>query len=144
MQPHEFISDFHLVLEAFGRWPSFHDAEVHRFVLDRTRRSPNGATVPAIELVVRGWNLVRDEKNCLLKADNDSIVHFRFEEVTDVEFDGFNHQNVLESLEFTLVPTKATVATLGVELVHCFGLSGGFRALRARIVSVVPYLETDR
>ena len=107
MQPHELIFDSHLVLETFGLWPSFHDGEVHRLVLDRTRRSPNGAYVPAIELVVRGWNLIPDkENNGLYKEKNDSVVHFLFEEVTDVEFDGFNHQNVLDCLEFALVQTE--------------------------------------
>jgi hypothetical protein len=48
-------------IEAFGRLPSFHNAEVHRFVLDRTQRSANGAYVPCLELVVRGWNLVLDD-----------------------------------------------------------------------------------
>lgn len=145
MQPHEFIFDSHLVLEAFGLWPSFHDGEVHRLMLDRTRRSPNGAYVPAIELVVRGWNVVPDdENNGLYKEENDSVVHFLFEEVTDVEFDGFNHQNVLDCLEFALVQTKENTTNLDVELVHCYGLSGGFKALRARVLSVTPYLKPGR
>jgi hypothetical protein len=143
MPAHEFISDNHLVLEAFGRWPSFHDAEVHCVVLDRTRRSDSGAYVPSLELVVRGWNLVRDDDSGLLKAENDSIVSFRFEEVTDVEFEGFNRQNVLDYLEFALVQTDENPTKLGVELVHCYGLSGGFKALRARVVSVSPYREPE-
>ena len=36
MQAYEFIEDHHLVTNVFGRWPSFHDAEVHRVVLHRT------------------------------------------------------------------------------------------------------------
>jgi hypothetical protein len=145
MQPHEFIFDSHIVLETFGRWPSFHDGEVHRLVLDRTRRSPNGAYVPAIELVVRGWNVVPDDENSgLYKEENDSVVHFLFEEVTDVEFDGFNHQNVLDCLEFALLQTEENTTNLGVELVHCYGLSGGFKALHARVLSVTPYLKPGR
>jgi hypothetical protein len=43
MQAYEFIDDHHLVTDVFGAWPSFHDAEVHRVVLDRTRRLPSGS-----------------------------------------------------------------------------------------------------
>lgn len=91
-------------------------------------------------LLCQNWRSKEDWEKI---GSKHSIVHFRFEEVTDVEFDGFNHQNVLDCLEFTLVQTKEKMTTLGVELVHCFGLSGGFKALRARIVSVSPYLEPD-
>jgi hypothetical protein len=140
MKPHEFISDHHLVLGTFGQWPSFHDGEVHCLVLDRTRSSSNGAYVPTIELVVRGWNLARDAENDgLYRQEHDSIVHFLFEDVSDVDFDGFNHQNVLNGLEFTLVQSKEGLPHLSVELAHCYGLSGGFKTVRARIVSVAPY-----
>lgn len=39
----------------FGRWPSFHDAEVVRLVLDR-----HGTDGPTAELVVHVWSVGAD------------------------------------------------------------------------------------
>ena len=74
------------------------------------------------------------------KQEHDSIVHFLFEQVTDLELDGLNHQNVLSSLDFEVVTdAESGSSLLSVELSHCYGLSGGFKALRASVVSVKPY-----
>jgi hypothetical protein len=76
------------------------------------------------------------------RLECDSLVHFLFEEVTDVEFDGLNHQNVLSGLNFDLEPAEeGKIPLLSVELGHCYGLSGGFKARRARVLSVTPYAE---
>ena len=138
---HEFIDNKRIVLETFGRWPSFHDGEVHRLVMDRTRRHANGACYPSIELVVRGWNMTSDVTEAgFYRLECDSLVHFLFEEVTDVEFDGLNHQNVLSGLDFDIDPAnEGMVSQLSVELCHCYGLSGSFKARRATVLSVTPY-----
>jgi hypothetical protein len=73
------------------------------------------------------------------RLENDSVVHFLFEGVTDVELDGLNHQNVLSGLDLDVVQDADGVMTLSVELNHCYGLSGGFKALRARVVAIEPY-----
>ncbi len=50
MEPHKFIEGHELVLARFGAWPSFHDGEVHKLLLDSTRRSADGWRYPSIEL----------------------------------------------------------------------------------------------
>jgi Immunity protein 50 len=141
MSDFETIVNHQLVVEAFGQWPSFHDGEVHRIVLDRMRQLPSGSHYPSIELFVRGWIMTSEVTNAgFYKQEHDSIVHFLFEQVTDLELDGLNHQNVLSSLDFEVVSgTESGSSLLSVELSHCYGLSGGFKALRASVVSVKPY-----
>ncbi|GHC73747.1 hypothetical protein GCM10007320_10650 [Pseudorhodoferax aquiterrae] len=74
------------------------------------------------------------------KLEHDSVVHFRFEEVSDLELDGLNHQNVLSCLGLELLyDSQNQLAGLEVELEHCFGLSGAFRARRARVLTVTPF-----
>ena len=144
MEPHEFIQGHAQVLEAFGQWPSFHDAEVHRVVLDRTRKSPSGSYYPSVELVIRGWVMTSEvTEGGYFKLEHDSLVHFLFEHVSDVELDGLNHQNVLFSLELELSnEAESELPALSVELSHCFGLSGSFKARAARVLSVEPYTES--
>jgi hypothetical protein len=51
-----------------------------------------------------------------------------------------NHQNVLSSLNFSLVTdSKEGTSVLQVELEHCYGLSGSFNARKAKVVSIVPF-----
>ena len=103
MEPYELIAEHELVLAAFGQWPSFHDGEVHRIVLDRMSRSPSGIFLPTIELHVRGWIMTSQVgENGVYKVEHDSVVSFLFEDIFDLELEGFNHQNVLSSLNFTM------------------------------------------
>ena len=138
---YELIVDHQIVLSVFRAWPSFHDGEVLRLLLDRTRRSDAGAFVPSIELWVRGWNMTRDvTEQGFYRLENDSVVHLLFEGVSDVELDGLNHQNVLSGLDLEALSAEdGNAPTLAVELNHCYGLSGGFKAIRARVVAVEPY-----
>jgi hypothetical protein len=142
MQPYEFFEGYDQVLEKFGCWPSFHDGEVHRVVLDRTQRTPTGHFVPCVEIHLRGWimtSAVTDAGFYRLKYD--SVVHFRFEDVFDLELDGLNHQNVLSCVDLELFDDSETQAiALHVSLEHCYGRSGAFRARRARVLSVTPFL----
>lgn len=141
MQPHEFIDRFEDVIARFGQWPSFHDAEVHRLVLDRTTRSPAGSYIPSVEVHIRGWIMGPDVTNeGYYRKHNDSVVLFRFEDIFDLEVEGFNQQNVLSSLNLALIEDpKSAGQVLRVELEHCYLFSGAFTARRAKILSVVPY-----
>ena len=104
MEPHEFIEGHAQVLEAFGQWPRFHDAEVHRVVLDRTRKSPSGSYYPSVELVIRGWVMTSEvTEGRYFKLEHDSLVHFLFEHVSDVEQQvsrlwSHHHQSSIELL----------------------------------------------
>jgi hypothetical protein len=99
-----------------------------------------GSCFTSLELVVRAWNMTEEVTDAgSYKLECDSVVHFLFEEVTDVDLDGWNHQNVLGGLEFELSPaSESALPVLTVELSPCYGLSGGFKARRAIVVSVVP------
>lgn len=141
MEPYETIAGHELVLAAFGQWPSFHDGEVHRIILDRMSRSPSGSYIPTIELHVRGWLMTSEvTENGFYKVEHDSVVSFLFEDVFDLELEGFNHQNVLSSLNFTLIDDPQTKPALHVELEHCYVFAGEFCARSARVLEVRPYV----
>jgi hypothetical protein len=89
MSAYEAIQNHQIVVETFGHWPGFHDGEVHRLILDRTRRLPTGQCYPSIELIVRGWKMTSEVTEAgHYKLEHDSIVHFLFERVTEVELEG--------------------------------------------------------
>lgn len=61
----------------------------------------------------------------------DSVVHFLFEGVSDVELEGFNQQNVLSALNISIVSDL-----INVELEHCYQFCGAFKARKGRILGV--------
>lgn len=138
MQAYEFFEGFQEIISHFGLWPSFHDGEVHRMVLDRTLRSPSGSYIPALDIFLRGW-IMGPEVNAdgIYERHNDAVVHFRFEEIFDFELEGFNHQNVLSSLNLSLIQEQMTNAqALHVELEHCYLFSGEFSARKAKVLGI--------
>jgi hypothetical protein len=142
MEPYEAIENHELVIAAFGQWPSFHDGEVHRIVLDRMNRSASGSYIPSIELHVRCWIMTSEvTEGGFYKLEHDSIVHFLFEDIFDLELEGFNQQNVLSSLNLTLIDEPQEKQAIHVELEHCYVFAGEFSASRATILGVQPYVK---
>lgn len=104
----------------FGFWPTFHDAEVLSLHLDRAGAS---------HLRVHTWERTDelDSRRCYIVRKH-VIVMFIGEGISQLELDGFSHQNVLA--ELTLTPSPD-----GYELKMwpCYGISGTITARSLRI-----------
>jgi hypothetical protein len=120
------------VLEAFGYWPEFHDAEVRSLVLDRNTVLFGDIADAQIEVCLHALEWTRDAQ----PAFNHHLVQFRFHEVDQVELEGFNHQNAI--LEFRIELSAEAPVRLRISFVPAHGLSGSFCASRAEVLSVVP------
>jgi Immunity protein 50 len=143
MKPYQVIDGHEQVIAVFGQWPSFHDGEVHRIVLDRMTRTFSGSFNSTLELHVRCWTtnpiLTGDFQ---LQLEHDSVVRFLFEDLFDLEIEGFGQQNVLSSLNFSTVEDPNSLQQyLHVELEHCYVFSGEFNARRSRILGINPYVK---
>jgi hypothetical protein len=129
MPPESIILDADKVVARFGEWPHFHDMEVVSLHLDR-----RGADAPWIEFVVFAWNYT----GCIApeghyEQSTHSLIRFRCERVTSNQFDDFNHQNVLDGLEFTQTDDGVTV-----RLPSIYGMGGSLSCERVRVVDVLP------
>jgi hypothetical protein len=120
------------LLAAFGYWPSFHDAEVHRAVLDR------GASgeCPSVTLVIHAFDTYDsvDEKG-YFRVRTSVLVTLRFDDVKESELRDLGSQNVLSGLELELDPNRLVRVTLG----PCYGLSGSLLCRGVEVLSVVPW-----
>jgi hypothetical protein len=75
----------------FGRWPSFHDAEILSLKLNRL-----GSSCARIHT----WDKSREnDAQGLYKTNKHCTVTFLLEEISDLELADFNSQNVISSLE---------------------------------------------
>lgn len=122
------------LLEAFGYWHAFHDAEVHHVVLDR-----GGVDVrPSITMRVHVFDSsgAVDERG-YFDVRVSLLATLRFADVDDVELRDFGVQNVLDAL---LLEQQAG-GRIAVELTTSFGLSGAFTCAAMEVAEVEQYFR---
>ncbi|HEX5283831.1 MAG TPA: Imm50 family immunity protein [Bryocella sp.] len=87
------IPGFDAVMEHFGHWPTFHDAEVVSVYLHRSGES---------RLDVHFFKtLPHVDSQGHYRTERHATVRFTFREVVALELYDFNHQNVLSSLQIS-------------------------------------------
>jgi len=117
----------------FGVWPSFHDAEVVRFVLDR-----EGANGPTGEMTVHVWVMTGTvDSRGYYVLEKHTLVRFLFEQITSCQFSDFNQQSVLFDLEIKAEAVDGEAA-FSVVLDSSYGLDGSFVCGRIVIADVTP------
>lgn len=104
----------------FGRWPSFHDAEILSVELNRAGTS---------RVRIHTWNMTTDvNASGGYKIDRHCIVLFLLEQISDLELADFSGQNVIFGLE---IEKRETGYRL--ELSPCYGLAGYLVAKSIRV-----------
>lgn len=125
------------LISIFGKWPSFHDAEVLRAVLDRS--GPEG---PSVETMIHVFEMTSeiDSKSGLYAVKNRMLVTLRFTEISLQQIHGFNEQNVLSSLEVAeLDPDAHEGRHFHVRLASLYGMDAEFECKRLIVGNVQPY-----
>jgi Immunity protein 50 len=125
------------VIQWFGYWPTFHDAEVLSIKLDRSGTST---------LAIRAFETTRevDSSGHYVQAKH-ATVTFYFEGfprdqygITNIRIEGFNHQNVLGNAE-----VKRTAQGYELVLWGCYGVEGslGCERIRVELTPGAPSVE---
>jgi hypothetical protein len=127
------ICNVELLTELFGRFPTFHDAEVLRLELDRT-----DGDGPSLLSVIHMWEMTSDvDLNGTFKRRNSVEVRIRFSKIENLTIDDFNHQNVLSDLYFE--DSKNGLSEFKIMFEGIYGLHAEFECERVSIESVRPY-----
>jgi hypothetical protein len=117
---HQAIPGAQALLDWFGCWPSFHDAEVLGIELNRTGSSKIRVHAFAVTGAVDSNDLYVCEKHC--------IVTMVLDDVSGVELADFNHQNVISSLKISRENNEFILM-----LDSSYGVAGSIRAKSVRI-----------
>ena len=126
------IENAESLTKVFGQWPSFHDAEVIRVVLDRS--GARGPTLEATIHVFEGTDALDAAGRYISK--NDTEVTFGFTGVALLELDSFNSQNVLGSLDIAeLRPDDHDGRRFHIELRSVDGVDARFECETATVTS---------
>jgi Immunity protein 50 len=126
--------------DVFGRWPSFHDAEIHALRLDRGANEP-----PSLEADVHVFEMtpeVTPDGFYVLK--NHTLVTLRFAGIDQLELEGFNQQNVLADLVLRDISLRQlAVLKWEVEFDSSFGVGARFLCERISVLSALPFGPQD-
>jgi hypothetical protein len=126
------------LIEVFGRWPSFHDAEVVRFTLDRAGSGEDDG--PAAECTIHVFEMTNEvDKAGYFVLKNHVLVTLRFAEVAESEFGGFNGQNALWGLEIEDVSDRQPERVkYVVTFRESYGFAGSLECLSIEVTQVIP------
>jgi hypothetical protein len=120
----------------FGRWPSFHDAEVLRLSLDRS-----GEDGPTLDVVIHVFEMTSevDAKGFYILKKHTEVT-FRFTHIVLLQMQWFNDQNVLSSLEVAELDATANEGRrFRVAMRSSWGLEAEFECQRAIVLNVRPF-----
>lgn len=124
------------VMSALGWWPSFHDAEVIHFSLSRGASPEEKQSEAQLEVQVREYETrnagTAQYELALIK---NVIIRFAFTGVEEVEVDGFNFQNVINSLMIRH-ESNASESRIRVEVESIYGFGATWLCSCARVASV--------
>lgn len=146
MDAYKIIENYELVVDSYGYWPSFNDAEIHWLKLERLNETYKGYFSPDIEFCIHGWEMTSEvTEDGYYKLQKHHLVHFRFEDIFDLEVDGFNHQNAILGLEVLAEPeTETGIIPLKVVFDPAHGLGGEFKAYKGIVSEVTPCDENGK
>lgn len=137
------IENHELVVEVFGYWPSFHDAEILWLKMERVEGTYQDYISPNIEFVIHVWEMTKETtENGFLKLQKHHLIHFKFEDIYDVELGGFNNQNALFELKINeKSKNESGIIPLQIILDPAYGLGGEFKSYKGSILGITPCNE---
>ena len=127
------------VLNAFGYWPSFHDASLCEFV-----HAPEGAG--SIELALHVFEMTCELDDAgYFRLKKHHLVRFRFDGISGAAFGRIIAENVLFELGFSRDPAPGGRFKVTLDSAMGSDCGGHFYATAGQVVEVTPYAasETD-
>jgi len=128
--PIEDIENSGLVLDN-GKWPNFHDAEIHYVSIWRGDVQPDDDVWigPVIEITME-----------LCSLRNPYMIVLKFHDCESIKMDGFNHQNAVYDLNFkfeergTQINGEPLTPYIAINFEPAFGASLSFKCFRVQAI----------
>jgi immunity protein 50 of polymorphic toxin system len=132
------VENAEALVDIFGRWPSFHDAEVLSIHLDRS-----GEDGPSLEARVHVFLMTNEvDARGYYVLTKHTLVTLRFANIILRELCWFNAQNSLSGLGIERVdPTNNEGRTLGASFDANYGVELDLVCDRITVRSVEPFVQ---
>ncbi len=132
MESSQLIAGTEAVIDALGHWPTFHDAEVIKFSIERALPVEVGNTLAKLVVHVRRYTTTGEgtaqHQQVLTKG---VLVHFVFRGVCELELSDFNHQNVINAI--LVSQPGGGDSPLFIEVESIWGFGGIFQCASASV-----------
>lgn len=130
-----YILNHQSVVDLYGRWPSFHDANVLEYTAPDAKSQSLGFTLHTWQMTnevdAKGFYVLRKH----------ALVSFRFQQIYDVSMEKFRSGNIL--FEMQLISDAAS-SSFRVELNSVMDMSGSFSARSGEVISVIPCTSSGK
>jgi hypothetical protein len=136
-----FIEGRQKLTSIFGRWPSFHDAEILElhFLRGHVQTEKGIYNFPFLTLKVHSWELTAEvDANGFLVLRNHTITTLKFTDVAEFQMEGFNHQNAMLSLSVNRHERSEPPSPFFmVNIAPAFGMGASFECTGIEVVDAV-------
>lgn len=137
----EYVQNIHggnMLVDIFGYWPSFHDAEVIWLKLDRTSHTQERYR-PTLEALIHVYEMTNEvDANGYYVLRNHTLAHLRFNGVAELYIEDFNYQNALMGLSLTDESDRQMQRVKwSVRFDSAFGVDASFQCYSVEVDSVV-------
>ncbi|MFN2515224.1 MAG: Imm50 family immunity protein [Pyrinomonadaceae bacterium] len=124
------------LIDIFGRWPSFHDAEILSIYLDR-----DGEGGPFLDAKIHVSEMTNEvDAKGYYVSKNDTLVILRFTHIVMGEIKWFNQQNVVADLNIEEVkPEENDGSCFSISIESSYGCEASFGCREIVITDVEPY-----
>ena len=124
-----YILNHKAVVDIYGGWPSFHDAEVPAYV-------PPTSGSQSLAFTIHTWQMTNEvDAKGYFVLQKHTLVSFRFDDIFDVEMAAFGAGNSLFGIEFF---PSSDGSSFRVVLDSVMDKSSSFSARKGEVVSVIP------
>lgn len=126
---HTLIFNHKAVIDWFGHWPNFHDAEVQRFCLYYGKDNGHDSA----QIAIHAFEMTRQIVNGRYVLAKHAVVTFELDYIGISQLEGWNHQNALFALRFEKEGDDIVMLGEG-----SFGVEFKISARDITIISVAP------
>jgi hypothetical protein len=142
--PASFVGQSERLTALFGRWPEFHDAEVHSMDLWRGDVDPDRDRWVFPTLTAKIQVLEATQPGAT-HSGNDTLVTLRFHNVDRLQLNGFNHQNAILGISFEHESRGDGLPPyIRVQFQQAFGVDANFVCFRIEFLGAEPYVDATQ
>jgi hypothetical protein len=133
-----FIEGSQKLTSIFGRWPSFHDAEILELHFLRGYVQPEKCiyNFPLLTLKIHLWDLTREvDGDGFFVLRNHILTTLKFTDVAEFQMEGFNDQNAMLSLSVNRHERSESPSPFFmVNIAPAFGMGASFECTGIEVV----------
>ena len=137
-----YIAGSEKLINIFGYWPDFHDAEILEINFWRGDVDPDQGRYdfPVFSIIVHLWEMTHEtDPKGFLKRRHNVAAKIRFFDVDHFQMEGFNHQNAILGLSIDrLERSEGPSPYLAVRMEPAHGMGASFECLRIEVLDARP------